>query len=585
MNTLAIAADIQALMTGWYQRHRVMKLAIYMSVVLAIGCQSGPPCPAAAPPSRRSAPSSVPTSDAPRQAPTPPLAYVITPVLNESPRLDVQVTTRQPIHRWRAPLADASALTAQDQAGDIRTTIKNGQLTLERPPKPPLTLRYSVRPTGKQPDRFTLDVGKTWFGGAQVLATPLSDAPTETTIELPSKAFGELARSTSSFAQSDRQTMTLTATALQRSMFVVGQIGIGSLVGPEGKDYASWLGYTAFDPRSALAEVAAFRSGARQYFGQLVMRPMTVLTLVSQRSTFDVERIPQSIVVRLGMAQPWSAPLRLAVAHQTLKEWIGGELFMAAEPPERAVWFNEGFARHLAWRLLAEFGLITASEAARAIENLIGVALTGDGAGLAAAQLPARAPKTAAAELTARGALYAALLDADLKRSKTSTDNAKQRGVSEVLRQLFRHVRKNPGPISAELFASTVRTALGTADSRWETVVNQGSVPSLAPTLDACLQSRTTSYAVFGLGYTTDSQNKITNVRKGGPAERAGVKPGDVVTKSVYEPGNADRRVVLTTTRAGTQRVFQYKPVTSTVRGPGATLRKGVDETKCFGRR
>lgn len=78
--------------------------------------------------------------------------------------------------------------------------------------------------------------------------------------------------------------------------------------------------------------------------------------------------------MQVGPSEPWSAGLRLSVAQQLVRRWIGGSLVVSHQPD--GWWFNEGVSRYVAMLDLAHIGLLTPDEVRDAIAGELSVLAT-----------------------------------------------------------------------------------------------------------------------------------------------------------------------------------------------------------------
>ena len=151
-----------------------------------------------------------------------------------------------------------------------------------------------------------------------------------------------------------------------------------------GHDEAAWLGYTAFDPRPAAAEVAQIRSSLGDLF-KAHDEPASTFLIVSQSrpiGSFFTSARAASVLLQVGPAEPWSAPVRLSIAQQLARRWVGGALRIAAEHGHEAEswWFSEGVARFVAMHVLSHLGLAAPADVRDEIAGLLAVvAMSGYG--------------------------------------------------------------------------------------------------------------------------------------------------------------------------------------------------------------
>ena len=192
----------------------------------------------------------------------------------------------------------------------------------------------------------------------------LPEAALDTSLPTELRIHGELLRApnaASSLGIGARRRTDLRPRALWYSSYVAGSMGGAVLEDPSnGRDEGSWLGYTAFNPRPAIAEIAVVRTALSELFKRHEDAPQAYLFLSQTRpiGSFSTTARAASILVQVGPSEPWSASLRLSIAQQLAHRWIGGELRMTAPPeqPASAWWFNDGVARFVAMHTLSRLG-------------------------------------------------------------------------------------------------------------------------------------------------------------------------------------------------------------------------------------
>src|SRR6185503_20060148 len=226
--------------------------------------------------------------------------------------------------------------------------------------------------------------------GEALLLLPdgLDDRPVNASIRFDTAKYGVnedlgeiVASPASSFGVGVAREVTALGRELRLGAYIAGRRGHALFEAPEGHDEAAWFGYTSFDPRPIAADVAAFRTAVRELFRDKSQAPMTLLIVADARQpgTFVASRRAQSVLVHVGVSEPWSGPVRIAVAAEVLHAWIGGRLWVGPDDPaheREAYWFTEGVTRQLARDLLFRFGLITPAELLDELHGLAGVLAT-----------------------------------------------------------------------------------------------------------------------------------------------------------------------------------------------------------------
>ena len=389
--------------------------------------------------------------------------------------------------------------------------------------------------------------------------------------------------------------------ALRYATYVAGSLGVQVIDDPAaGHDEGAWLGYTAFDPRPTVAELAQIRSSLRELFkSQLDTPPWTHLFVSQTRPIGSFTTTPrwQSVLLQVGPAEPWSASLRLSMTQQLARLWIGGELHVAAEAGHEAEggWFSEGVSRYAATLLLDRLALMTPDEARDAVAGELSVLATSPHKALGNAQLSAlsKTDPVARATLMARGALYA-LREAAAIRARTKGE----RGLDAVLVALIRQAEdRNPerhtagGPQQSGFPLSTWLDATGKDDpdaaKTFDALVVRGEPLTLpADALGPCFRAGTGEYVAFDAGFDVEAtrvsrDGKIVGVRPGGPAATAGVQEGDVVESMQAREGDAETPVKLALTRAGSKVTVTYSPRGAHGRGQTWTRLRQIADDKC----
>lgn len=531
------------------------------------------------------------------------LLVTLSPEASPKALVRVSIVARsddKPIVAWAADRAldFVEGPEASDARGKIEVTVtpagQPSQVTLARPPDGATKVAYAVRadlPAFPDPPAIAVDPDRFEGAGEALLLLPkaLEDKSLRVAIRVETDEIGtaELVGAASSFGHGSKVETVARASDLTSAFFLAGLIGRATFRAPEGNDEAAWLGYTAFDPRPVFADMAGLRTSLRQLFGAPDSEKLTFLFLSDSRPTgaFVVTRRARSVVTRISVQEPWSAPVRIAVAAAVIHGWIGSRLWVGpsdAAHEREAYWFTEGVTRHLARDLLFRYGLITPAEAAAEVEGLASVLATSDVATLSNVELAKRGKGSLPTQV-ARGALYALRVDA-LLREKTG----KKRSLENVLRELYQQAAAQKAALPASAWTDLIAKDLGDGErATFRAAIEAGKPIDLPDTaLGPCFRKVTRTYVGFDIGFDEEatrasSPRRIVGLVKGGPAEKAGLREGaQVVT---IQPGarspNDDVHVTIAT---GDQtKVFHYKPAGRRSKGPGFERKKDVTDDRC----
>ena len=388
--------------------------------------------------------------------------------------------------------------------------------------------------------------------------------------------------------------------ALRYATFLVGSLGAAEFDAIEGHDEGTWLGYTAFDPRPAIAELAQIRTGFGELFKADVPLPPWTYLFVSQSrpiGSFTTTPRAASTLVQVGPSEAWGAPLRLSIAQQLVRPWVGGELRIATEPGKEAegYWFSEGVARYVATHLLARLALLTPAEWREAIAGELSVLATSPHRALGNVELAALAMKgdgVARATLAARGALYAAREAAAL-RARSKGDKG-DKGIQSVILGFMHEAREKvpsgqatQSAVSPATWVEAIAKDDPDAAKTFDAIVVKGSAVALQPdALGPCFRAGVGEYVAFDPGFDVEAtkvskEGKVVGVREGGPAAKAGLKEGDVLESMHAREGDADVPVKIVVTRAGQKVSLSYSPRGAHGRGQTWTRVKGVPDDRC----
>jgi hypothetical protein len=478
-------------------------------------------------------------------------------------------------------------------AVEVRGAPPGVELRLPRAPSGPVTVSYDVSGAGDAPDDpLGLLVLEDRFRGAgeSLVALPegAEDARAGALVRIDGEALRASAAASSLGVGAARRT-TLSPRALRHATFVAGSLGVQVIDDPAaGHDEGAWLGYTAFDPRPTVAELAQVRSSLRELLrSQADPGSWTYLFVSQTRPIGSFTSTPRSgsILLQVGPAEPWTAAIRLSMAQQLARRWIGGELAVKAQGAEGA-WFGEGVSRYVATILLGRLGLLAPDEMRDAVAGELSVVATSPHRALDNARLAqlAQTDEAARATLMARGALYA-IHEAATLRAKTKG----RRGLVDVLGELVRHAedaKQRDLPLDAWL------TALAKDDPdaarTFDALVVRGEPPVLPATaLGPCFRPGTGEYVAYDPGFDVDAtrtspEGHVTGVRAGGPAAQAGLRDGDVLESMQARDGDAAVPVKLVVSRAGAKVTLSYAPRGAHGRGQTWT-RVPMPDDRCGG--
>jgi hypothetical protein len=586
--------------------------ALLSSSLLAAACTPPPPAVTPPPAATTAAPATTAASSAAARAEAANLLpdnldLLITLSPEQSPRPVVRLTIvaradDAPLGTWTATKAIDFAEPPQafDSVGRVPVTVtppgQPTRVTLDSAPKGVTRLTYAVRaelPAFPDPPPIAMDPDRFEGAGEALLVLPaaFADKQVRAAIRIETDEIGtpELVGAASSFGHGSRVETTARGADLGEAFFVAGLLGRGTFRAPEGNDEAVWLGYTAFDPRPVFADMAGLRTSLRQIFGAADAEKLTFLFLSDSRpaGSFAVARRPRSVVSRIGVQEPWSAPVRIAVAAAVIHGWIGSRLWVGPDGRDReaeAYWFTEGVTRHLARDLLFRYGLISPAESAAEVEGLASLLATSDVASLSNQEL-AKKPRGALPVLVARGALYALRADA-LLRART----AKKRSLENVLRELYQEAAAKKAALPASAWVDLLVKDLGEGErAAFKDTIESGKPVELPDAaLGPCFRRTTRTYVGFDIGFdeeasTKGSPRKIKGLVKGGAADKAGLQEGDEVVTiqaGARSPNEAVNITVLRGPDARTQKI-SYRPEGRRGKGVGFERKKDVNDDAC----
>jgi hypothetical protein len=570
-------------------------------------CPQTPSAPAPASPlPGASPPANAPASAASPSASAGGLTLLLRPLMQPSPLVHVELdfgAIPSPLGavtiRRGAPERIARA-TARDAKGDLvvkaTATGAAGGVTLgfDREPSGSLHLAYDVLSGDDAPDDplgILVQDDRFRAGGEELVAVPASLE--DVVMPFALRIDGEPQRlpvAASSLGVGAVKRTSLPPRALRYACFLAGSVGAMVIDDPSaGHDEGAWLGYTAFDARPVVAEIAQTRTAMAESLGSHADTPWTYLFVSQTRPIGSFSTTPRaaSVLVELGPSQPWTAGLKLSIAQQLARTWFGGELRVASEPGHDAEgwWFSEGIARYFATRVLGHAGLIGPGDVRDAIGGELSVLATSPLAGKSNAELAAMAAKddVARATLTARGALYAARESAAI-RARTKGEHGLEAPLTK-LTQRAEDDKKRTFTV-ADWIAELAKLDPDAAKTFDALVVKGAPMTLAAGTLGPCFRAGVGDYVAFDPGFDVETTRiskdaRVAGVREGGPAAKAGLKDGDVVASMTLREGDPDVPVKLVVTRGASQVSITYAPKGVRGRGQTWTRVKGIADDKC----
>jgi hypothetical protein len=489
---------------------------------------------------------------------------------------------------------------ARDASGDVGVTVAGAPgaaggvaLQLGRAPSGALTLAYDVLAGGDAPDDplglLVLD-DRFRAPGEKLVALP--DGMPDRRANVLVRIDGDLLRApgaASSFGVGPARRTQVPPRALRYASYMAGSLGVEVIDDqPAGHDEGAWLGYTAFDPRPTVAELAQVRSSLKELMHSGLDEPPWTYLLMSQArpvGSFTTTPRVQSTLLLVGPSEPWSAGLRLSMAQQLARYWIGGVQRIATDAGREAesAWFTEGVSRYVAMTGLSRVGLLSPDEVRDAVAGELSVLATSPHKALGNAKLADLShDPVARATLMARGALYALRESAAIRaRSKG------QHTLVGVLVALEDQVEKNPGPISTKAWLDALGDVDPDAGKTFDSLVTKGDALTLpAGALGPCFRAGTGEYVAFDPGFDLDAtrvapDGKVVGLRAGGPAAKAGLQEGDVVESMAAKDGSADVPVKLVVTRGGAKVNVTYVPRGAHGRGQTWTRQRQLPDDQC----
>jgi predicted metalloprotease with PDZ domain len=358
----------------------------------------------------------------------------------------------------------------------------------------------------------------------------------------------------------------------------------------DADDEAAWIGLSAFDPRAVASEAAIIRGAVETFFGAREAAPMPLLIMghVRPLRLFSMSRRSNSMLLNVGMQEPWGPGGRIAVAHQVTQKWIGGAVWVGPGDPvheAESYWFSEGVARFFARDILFRVGLLEPDELRDSVATDLAAWYTSPRQSEPNEALSAHVAKNGAmALLVARGALYAVGLNARLRAKSNG-----QRSLDMVMLALLREARESHRrvlPIASWL--ALLERELGDEEkSVFEQAIGKGQRLALpADALGPCFRRAEGKYARFDLGFDeaatrASPRHIVAGLAHGGPAERGGLRPTDVLVRASYDPGSPQTPAQLELERDGKPLKITYTPAGEARPGHVWLRRREIPNERC----
>ena len=369
-----------------------------------------------------------------------------------SPRFHVEVVASGlDLATWTLEQGAPAALVglaARDDTGKLdvatRASGEGATVTFGRAPTGAVHVTYDVLADAPEDARAPLrpTITKTMFyaGGEALALLPAAadDAPVIAQIEIDADALGATGVA-SSLGVGRAREREAKGRVLRHAAFVGGQLGTALFHAIEADDETAWVGPLAFDARAAASEAAIVRGVVQNFFGGHDERPMPLLVVghTQPQRLLSMSRRADSLLLHVGLQEPWGAAPRITLAHAMVQTWIGGVLWIGpddAAHEAESYWFTEGVARYFAREILFRVGLLDPDEYRDAIALDLAIAFTSRRKGESNAALAAHvADEGALGLLVARGSLYALGASARIRQR-----TAGKRSLDAVMLALFR---------------------------------------------------------------------------------------------------------------------------------------------------
>ncbi len=585
-----------------------MRTLLLLTPIVLVACanaNASAPCPVtpnaianAAP-----APSANANADAPPNANAPLLKLLVRPIPSPTALVHIELDLSgapSPLGAWHIARGTADRIThaaARDSSGEVAVVASAAgtgiDLTLARATSGPVHLAYDVLAAGDAPDDplgvLVLD-DRFRGAGESLIALPNSVEDTPMPFALHIEADALHAVSASSLGVGAVKRTSLPPRALRYASFIAGSLGAMVIDDPAaGHDEGAWLGYTTFDARPVVAEIAQTRTAIRESLKSRDEAPWMYLFVSQTRPIGSFSTTPRSasVLVQVGPAEPWTAPLRLSVAQQIARRWIGGVTRVATDAGHEpdGWWFSEGVTRYFVTRVLSHAGLLAPDDVREVIAGELSVLATSPHRAKTNAELAAIAATddVARATLMARGALYA-LHESAAIRARTKGDH----GIESVLASLIeRAEEEKQRTFTAAQWIDALAKDDPDAARAFDALVVKGQPAVLQPgAIGPCFRAGTGEYVAYDPGFDVErtresKEARVTGVRADGPAARAGLREGDVLASMNARDGDANVPVKIVVTRGASQVTITYAPKGTHGRGQTWTRVRGIADDKC----
>ena len=580
--------------------------SILFTPILLVACahaNATAPCPATPSATPNTNASANANANAAPNANAPLLTLLVRPIPSPTALVHIELDlsgAAAPLGAWHIARGTADRIAhaaARDSDGDVSVTAANANngvdLTLARATSGPTHLAYDVLAAGDAPDDplgvLVLD-DRFRGAGESLVALPsaIEDTPMPFALRIDADALHGV--SASSLGVGAVKRTPLQPRALRYASFIAGSLGAMVIDDPAaGHDEGAWLGYTAFDARPVVAEIAQTRTAIRESLKSRDESPWTYLFVSQTRPIGSFSTTPRSasVLVQVGPSEPWTAPLRMSVAQQIARRWIGGVTRVATDAghePE-GWWFSEGVGRYFVTRVLSHAGLLAPDDVRDAIAGELSVLATSPHRAKSNAELAAIAAKddVARATLMARGALYA-LHESAAIRARTKGDH----GIEAVLAALVLRAEDD----KLRTFTAAEWTAALAKDDpdaarAFDALVVKGEPAVLqAGALGPCFRAGTGDYVAYDPGFDVEAtraskEARVAGVRADGPGAKAGLREGDVLVSMNTRDGDASVPVKIVVTRGTAEVSITYAPKGAHGKGQTWTRVRGIADDRC----
>jgi len=353
---------------------------------------------------------------------------------------------------------------------------------------------------------------------------------------------------------------------LRGAAFFVGRPKVISVDDGAVRVRSVWFGEPSFDLGAATTWAARALAAERAFFADEDPAPyflfVRVLPALGGRANGTGQT--SSLLTAIGPQTAFGLALRRNMAHEMLHRWIGIGLRLAG-PEGSNFWFTEGFTVHYAALLMLRAGLMSPDEFLAELNNIATRYFANEHASATNEEIRRAFFENDALSVVpyARGALYAAELDAAIRRA-----SAGRRSLDDLIRALYRRARSGPGvrelPVAA--FREAVHGELGRPGvDRFDAVIVRGA--RAEPPSDAfgpCFVRMPRSFAQFELGFNERGSlaepRAIRGLVADSAAARAGLVEGDEIVSVDSSFLVPDKEAVVTVRRGGQRVVVRYLP-------------------------